>query len=221
MCSLFTAQQRWTATGDSTQLSHNFHSLPRPKSQIVIFNKVLSFQNTEGADWEKIPIVSFLLEEDKMSRKACPRLETKTHLVRSSDSNEMHRGHQLKQPQYQEPHISNRYDLLHYYIVLWFLSGTPAGSYIKLSRFASTSNPVMHNRRWRGFLRSSWTASVPGGNRQRNWFVFFVQFRFPGDGDSLIVDGVNQFAYIWLLCLSSFPITLIRQIWHFAFGLNK
>ena len=47
----------------------------------------------------------------------------------------------------------------------------------------------------------------------------FVQFRFPGDGDllmvdgdSLIVDGVNQFAYIWLLCLSSFPITLSRQI---------
>ena len=103
-----------------------------------------------------------------MSRKACPRLETKTHLVRSSDFNEMHRGHQLKQPQYQEAYISNQYDLWHYHIALWFLWCCLAGSYIELSRLASTSNPVMHNRRWRGFLRSGWTASVPRGNRQRN-----------------------------------------------------
>ena len=81
-----------------------------------------------------------------MSRKACPRLETKTHLVRSSDFNEMHRGHQLKQPQYQEAYISNHYDLWHH-CSLVSVGLRSRGSYIKLSLPSFPSNPVMHNHR--------------------------------------------------------------------------
>ena len=52
----------------------------------------LSFWNTEGADWRKIPVRSFPLENRKISWKVCPGLETRTHLTRSSDLDEMHRG---------------------------------------------------------------------------------------------------------------------------------
>ena len=106
--------------------------LPQPKSQIVTSNSVLSFQNTEGADWRKIPLKSFLMEEDKISWKACPGRETKMHLVRSSDSNEMHRCCWLKQLQYQETYISNHYDRWYHFIALWFREQRPGRLWYKI-----------------------------------------------------------------------------------------
>ena len=39
----------------------------------------LSFQKTEGADWRKKNLKTFLLEKEKIPWKVCPGLETKTH----------------------------------------------------------------------------------------------------------------------------------------------
>ena len=42
-------------------------------------NQGLSFQKTEGADWRKTPLKTFLLEKEKVPWKVCPGLGTKTH----------------------------------------------------------------------------------------------------------------------------------------------
>ena len=81
----------------------------------------VSFWNTEGADWRKIPVWSFPLENRKISWKVCPGLETRTYLTRSSDLDQMHRGQCLKHQQYQEAYISNHFHRWHQYIALWFL----------------------------------------------------------------------------------------------------
>ena len=111
----------------------------------------------------KPPMLSSLLEEGKISLKVCPGLETKTHLAGSTDSNKCIEAIDQSSDYFRKLIFQTIFISGINFLALWIRLGDFVGSYLKLSQLAFKSNPVMHNLRWRGFLGSGRTASIPRG----------------------------------------------------------